>query len=242
MSFLPQVALQPSASETAELVLQQKVHKYYQACQKLDGDIFEANIRAWRYYYAFWINLTKPMSKSSIDSRDNSDSEEDKKDLKIETKTDLALKKVASKLFTMSEEITWAKYIYPYIKRIQNTKTVQARDDLYVLLNTVRAFYSDLLKFVEMIQRRIDTRVSNKSQFAGEYFLKYTGKWYSHLGDVERYIGTKASMHVASGYYSRMHALTNGRSGYSLNQLATVQVSTRNLFLTLYGVPTSHGV
>ena len=135
-----------------------------------------------------------------------------------------SLKLATQLVFTLSEEITWDMYIYPRVRKLRNLKTTQAQEKLYILLNTIRSYYNEILVYMKLVKSMV---LENHPEIweteLSEIYKKLTIKVYYHLGDAERYCEDHTNLLVASQFYKRAFEISGARSGFALNQLATVE-------------------
>lgn len=164
----------------------------------------------------FYDNRDSPISREIIDFN-----EVDLSNYQIYTPS---LKLATQLVFTLSEEITWDMYIYPRVRKLRNLKTAQAQEKIYILLNTIRSYYNEILVYMKLVKTMV---LENHPEIweteLSEIYKKLTIKVYYHLGDAERYCEDHTNLLVASQFYKRAFEISGARSGFALNQLATVE-------------------
>lgn len=238
MSLIPS-SNQANLNESEDVMLLERIKRYRHVSRKLAPDMFEAILRAWRHYYHFWANqfqnIPDDISCASDDENTSPVNEKNgqllNRQMSISQVFTPSLKLATQLVFNMSEEVAWDKYIYPCVRKLRSKRTADAQEQLYILLNTIRGFYNEILVYAQLV-RELVVDVCPKV-WAAELessYNKYVIKVFSHLGDVERYTETETNLHVASQFYKRALEISKGASGFALNQLATVETSIYEKF------------
>jgi len=164
----------------------------------------------------FCDNRASPISREMIDFN-----EVDLSKYQIYTPS---LKLATQLVFTLSEEITWDMYIYPRVRKLRNLRTTQAQEKLYILLNTMRSYYNEILVYMKLVKSMV---LENHPEIwkteLSETYKKLMIKVYYHLGDAERYCEDHTNLLVASQFYKKAFEVSEARSGFALNQIATVE-------------------